>query len=144
VPSYSDEELAFARELQQNFGVEPAGMTTATQPLPPDGTTMGASTDVADVSWITPTMGCGMPTMPLGVSVHTWAATASHGTSIGKKGAIYAMRALALLGADLVTDADLRQSARADFAQRTNDTRYTSPLPLDMKRPLALEEAVTR
>ena len=140
VPNYSDEELAFARELQQNFGVEPAGMATALQPLPPDGTTMGASTDVADVSWITPTMGCGMPTMPLGVSVHTWAATASHGTSIGKKGAVYAMRALALLGADLMTDADLRRAARADFAQRTDGKGYSSPLPPEMQRPLALDQ----
>ncbi len=140
VPSYSDDELTFARELQQNFGVEQAGMTTAPQPLPPDGTTMGASTDVADVSWLTPTMGCGMPTMPLGVSVHTWAATASHGTIIGKKGAVHAMKALALLGADLVTDADLRQAARADFEQRTNGKGYTSPLAPDMKRPLSLEK----
>jgi hypothetical protein len=81
VPSFSEEEQAFARELQSNFGVDPQGMATTTTPLPADEPAFGFSTDVGDVSWCTPTMGCGMPTVPLEVGLHTWAATACHGTS---------------------------------------------------------------
>jgi aminobenzoyl-glutamate utilization protein B len=139
IPPYSDEERAFAEELQRNAGVTPNGLTTATSPMP-DGTfMMGASTDVGDVSWLTPTMGCSMPTMPIGINLHTWAATASHGTPIGLKGAVYAARALAALGADLVADADLRKAARADFERRTADKPYISALPEGQKLPRGLE-----
>lgn len=43
-PDYSTEELAFAREIQRNFGVEPRGMATETEPLVPDIVTFGFST----------------------------------------------------------------------------------------------------
>lgn len=140
IPTYSEEEQAFARELQQNFGVEPQGMTAETQPLGDESFLMGASTDVGDVSWNVPTMGCGMPTMPLGVVVHTWAATACHGTSIGLKGALQAARALAWTGLDLLIDAELRQAARDDFERRVSRHPYVSPLPPELKRPMGIPE----
>ncbi len=143
VPTFTEEEQAFARELQHNYGVEPEGMALETSPLGDENTPMGFSTDVGDVSWNVPTMGCGMPTMPLGVSVHTWAATASHGTDIGLKGAIQTARVLARTGLDLMTDAELRQAARADFEQRVKERPYTSPLSPEMKHPLEIPEWVT-
>jgi len=143
VPTFSQEEQAFARELQQNYGVEPEGMALETTPLIDENTSMGFSTDVGDVSWNAPTMGCGMPTMPLGVSVHTWAATACHGTSIGLKGAHQAARVLAWTGFDIMTDAELRQAARADFERRVKDRPYVSPLSPEMKHPLEIPEWVT-
>lgn len=143
IPSYTAEEQTFARELQQSFGVETQGLTTTTEPLGDETFLMGASTDVGDVSWNVPTMGCGMPTMPLGVAVHTWAATASHGTSIGIKGAIHAARVLAATGLDLLTDTALRQSARTDFERRVSDHPYLSPLPPEMQRPLGLPDWLT-
>ncbi|HLI70490.1 MAG TPA: amidohydrolase [Ktedonobacteraceae bacterium] len=142
IPAYTAEEMAFAQEIQRNYGVEPRGMATSTEPLSPDTLTFGFSTDVADVSWNTPTMGCGMPTMPLGVSVHTWAATACHGMSIGLKGAINAARVLAATGLDILTDPDLRQAARADFQRRTRGKPYVSPLGPEMTRPLELPDWV--
>src|SRR5260221_202250 len=138
VSAYSEEELAFAREIQQNFGVEPQGMASETEPLIDENTLEGFSTDVGDVSWNAPTMGCGMPTMPIGVNVHTWAATACHGMSIGLKGAIQAARVLAWTGIDIMTDAELRQSARADFERRVSGQPYISPLSPEMKQPLGL------
>src|SRR5215469_10016520 len=144
VPGYTGEEQAFARGLQSNFGVEPQGMATTTSPLPVDEPVEGFSTDVGDVSWCTPTMGCGMPTVPLEVGLHTWAATACHGTTIGLKGAIHAARVLAATGVDILTDADLRQAARADFERRTNGKPYTSPLGPEMERPLEIPAWVLR
>jgi aminobenzoyl-glutamate utilization protein B len=138
VPAFSEEEQAFARKLQQNYGVEPEGMASETLSLVDENTSMGFSTDVGDVSWNAPTMGCGMPTMPLGVSVHTWAATACHGMSIGLKGALQATRVLAWTGIDILTDAELRQAARADFERRVRGRPYVSPLSPDMKHPLEL------
>jgi aminobenzoyl-glutamate utilization protein B len=143
VPVFSEEEQSFARELQHNYGVKPEGMTSETLFLIDENTSMGFSTDVGDVSWNTPTMGCGMPTMPLGVSVHTWAATACHGTSIGLKGALQAARLLAWTGIDVMTVAELRQAARADFERRVRDQPYVSPLSPEMKHPLELPEWLT-
>ncbi len=140
VPAYTEEEQAFARELQRNFGVEPEGMTSETQPPPDENSSMGASTDVGDVSWNVPTMGCGMPTVPLGIAMHTWAATACHGTSIGLKGALQAARVLAATGLDILTDAGLRQAARADFERRVSGQAYVSPLSPEMERPLGIPD----
>jgi aminobenzoyl-glutamate utilization protein B len=76
VPQWTEAEQTFARELQQSFGVEPKGLTTTIIPLQNERT-LGGSSDVGDVSWLAPTMGLAMPSIPSGVSLHTWAATAS-------------------------------------------------------------------
>jgi aminobenzoyl-glutamate utilization protein B len=144
VPEYTEEELAFARELQTHFGVEPRGMAATVSPLRADEPAFGYSTDVGDVSWCTPTMGCGMPTVPLEVGMHTWAATACHGTSIGVKGAISATRVLTATGLDILTDAELRQAARADFERRTQGKPYVSPLGPEMEHPLEIPDWVLR
>jgi aminobenzoyl-glutamate utilization protein B len=142
IPAYTDAEQTFAKDLQDNFGIEKQGMASTAIPLPDDEPAFGYSTDVGDVSWCTPTMGCGMPTVPLGIGMHTWAATASHGTSIGLKGAFYAARVLAATGIDILTDAGLRQAARADFLRRTDGKPYVSPLGPEMKRPLEIPDWV--
>jgi len=142
VPGYTAEEEAFAREVQRNCGVEAQGMATTTTPLRADEPAFGFSTDVGDVSWCVPTMGCNMPTVPLDVSLHTWAATACHGTSIGLKGAVHAARVLTATGVDILTDADLRQAARADFERRTNGEPYVSPLGPEMEGPLEIPDWV--
>ena len=56
-PEYSDEEHSFARQLQGVLGIEQSGLSRevgalADEPEPPEG----GSTDVAEVSWITPTV----------------------------------------------------------------------------------------
>jgi aminobenzoyl-glutamate utilization protein B len=142
VPSYTGDEQAFARELQESNGIESQGMAQETTSLSDDEPAFGFSTDVGDVSWCVPTMGCGMPTVPLGIGMHTWAATACHGTGIGLKGAFAAARVLAATGIDLLTDDALRQAARADFERRTTGNPYRSPLDPEMERPLELPEWV--
>ena len=54
---YTNEEQEFARAIQRATGVEAKGLNGAIQPLEeqrPDPP--GGSTDVADVSWIVPTL----------------------------------------------------------------------------------------
>src|SRR5436309_1397539 len=46
VPTFTKEEQAFAREIQQNYGVEPEGMALETMPLGDENISMGFSTDV--------------------------------------------------------------------------------------------------
>ena len=139
VPEYTEEEIEFAKKCQVSYGVEPTGMPKEVIPPRSPVPTMGGSTDVAEASWITPTMGLLGQTIPEGSMVHTWQATACHGMSIGHKGMIMATKAIASLGADLFTDADLLAAAKADFKERVGDNAYTSLLDPEMLRPLGLE-----
>ena len=87
------------------------------------------STDVSDVSYITPTGTIVTATAPLGTPGHSWQQVAASGSDIGFKGAIFAAKALALSTLDLFTKPDLLQAARAEFQQSTGGKPYVSPLP---------------
>ncbi|NJM08441.1 amidohydrolase [Candidatus Gracilibacteria bacterium] len=136
-PDWSTEEQAFATACQRELGLPELGLTTRVLPLQPEPT-LGGSSDVAEVSWNAPTMGVAMPTLPLRVSLHTWAATACAGMSIGLKGALSAAHVIALTALDVLSDAELRAAARDDFARRTADYTYVSPLPPEQLHPLNL------
>jgi len=139
VPKFSKEENEFAVNLQKSVGLKPTGMASKVQSLPNEPT-VGGSTDVGDVSWIVPTMGLGVESIPQGIGLHTWMATASHGTSIGKKAAVTAAKVLALTGWDILTDAGLREEMKADFARRTKGFTYKSPIPDLIKEPISLPD----
>ena len=87
-------------------------------------------------------MGFAMPTMPLGVPLHTWAVTACGGMSIGVKGALAATDVLARMAFDLLTDDELLAAARADLERRRGAYTYVSPLPPEQRRPIDLPEWV--
>ena len=131
--------MAFAESLQKEGGFEPTGMTNKIMSLPKEPT-VGGSTDVGDVSWITPTMGLLMPTIPEGIGVHTWMATASHGTSIGTKAAVAAAKVMALTGMDILTDSEFLNQVKADFDRRTQGFVYKSPIPEKIKEPVGLPD----
>lgn len=139
IPKWTDDEQAFARELQKAFDVAEKGMAQNVMPMPEEPK-MGGASDVGDVSYNTPTMGITMPTVPVGVSLHTWAATAVHGMSIGTRCAVQTARVLAAMGIDALTDADLRKAAREDFVRRTEGTTFTSALPSDRIEPSAMPD----
>ena len=106
----------------------------------PNEITRGGFSDVGDVSYNTPTMGLVAPTIPKGVALHSWPATASHGMGIGFKGAVTASQVLALTGIDILSDADFRKAAWADFNKRTKGFTYTSPIPDTIKEPSGLPD----
>jgi aminobenzoyl-glutamate utilization protein B len=138
-PAWDDEEQAFAHACQRELGIAEAGLAPAVMPLL-DEPLLGGSTDVAEVSWNTPTMGIAMPTMPLGVSLHTWPVTACAGMSIGLKGALAATDVLARAAVDLLADEELRAEARADLERRRGDYRFVSALPPEQRHPIDLPD----
>ena len=95
-------------------------------PTPP---LMGGSTEVADVSWITPTGQMTTTCWPLGTPGHSWQTVASCGSSIGNKGMIFAAKTMALAGLDLLTKSDLLAEAKAEFNRALAGRAYVSPLP---------------
>lgn len=120
---WTDEEQAFAKTMQKEVGVAEDGLATTISP-DPKGAAFGASTEVGDVSYCVPTMGVIVSSWPLNIAPHHWGATASNGMSIGRKGAIKAAHILAATGLDLLTDAELRSAALAEFNERTGGKPY--------------------
>lgn len=142
-PVWTAEEQAFARACQEAMGLPPAGM--ATQVLPVVGPVkVGGSSDLGDVSKVTPLGVFGWPTVGLGTSLHTWAVTAAGGMSIGDRASLDTARILAGMGHDVMADAGMRDAARADLAARLADAPYLPLLPADQKTPVRLPEGLRK
>ena len=136
-PQWTSEEQEFAKQMQQSEGYEELGLSSVITP-DPKGIAIGGASDVGDISYITPTMGVAIACWPLGFAPHTWAATACNGMSIGKKGMMRAAEILALVGFDLITDAEFLAAAKVEFLERTGGKPYQSLCQSDVP-PLAAE-----
>ena len=92
------------------------------------------STEVGDVSWITPTAQFRATTWAVGTPAHTWQAVAANG-DFGRKGMVYAAKVLAGTTHDLLADADLRAEARTAWERDRDGRDYETPLPADAEPP---------
>jgi aminobenzoyl-glutamate utilization protein B len=103
----------------------------------------GGSTDVSDISWVTPTVGLGTATFVPGSAGHSWQNVAAAGSTIGIKGAVNAAKTLALTGADLFSNPETIKKAKAELDQRRGPTfAYKAmlgdrPPALDYRKPSA-------
>jgi aminobenzoyl-glutamate utilization protein B len=88
------------------------------------------STDVGDVSWLTPTAQIHVASWPNGCPGHSWQNVSCDRTSIGHKAAIHAGKVLATSAIDLMQHPELLAKARAEFEKRTAEG-YTCPVPED-------------
>jgi len=136
-PAFSKEEQEFARSLQKFVGVDEVGFLDEIKQLAGEAEApRGGSTDVAEVSYLAPTAGFSIATAAEGVPWHSWATTACHGMSGGRKGAVVAAKVLAATGADLLSQPGLLASTREFFENATEGKTYESPIPVDQKPPL--------
>ncbi len=148
---FTERERQFGRELQATFpegsvqrGFDWMQLSTSAEleratlddplweaiyPHSPTPPLMGGSTEVADVSWITPTGQITTTCWPLGTPGHSWQTVASSGSSIGAKGMLLASKTMALAGLDLLTQADLLAEAKAEFERARTGRDYVTPLP---------------
>jgi len=137
--SYTSEEIAFARKIQESTGKPQVGLHTKIEPLEETNPSAGGgSTDVGDVSWVVPTIRLGVATAPLGTPWHSWAVVACGGMSIGHKGMLHASKTLSMTMVDLFEDPKKVEAVKAEYKQRKGDTVYKGllpdgPPPLDRK-----------
>jgi len=132
-------EVEFAHQLQEATGKKQTGMKTMAEPLDEDpGEPEGGSTDVADVSWVVPTLHLSVTTAPADTPWHAWPVVAAGGMSIGHKGMLYAAKAMAATMVDLYLDAAARAAIRQEWLEEKGDRVYESflgdgppPLPED-------------
>ena len=85
------------------------------------------STDVGDVSWLTPTAQFNTVCEPAGVPGHSWQIVSCGASSIGDKGLLYAAKILALAGIELFEKPETLAAARTEFEDRTKKG-YTCPI----------------
>lgn len=127
---YTEEEQNFARAIQQATGVEAKGLNGAIQPLEePKPDPPGGSTDVADVSWIVPTLHVSVTTAAEGAPWHAWPVVACGGMSIGHKGMMQAAKVLAATMVDLFEDAKTREAIQTEFKEKTKGQVYKPYIP---------------
>ena len=151
LPVYTDEEMALAKALKETFIPGPLpGTLTADIPalkkvvmektqngtavlnnfiLPyyPSSTFSPGSTDVGDVSWLTPTAQFTAVTWPSGSPGHSWQNVSCGKTGISHKGLLMAAKVLAGAVADLMEDPQLLKNARDEFSV-TAAEGYDCPL----------------
>ena len=142
-PAFDDRDYAYAREFESQL--EPAARQSVLNsyfapaevaPMELDqkvianidyGKVMAGSTDVGDVSYITPFAQMTAACWPVGISSHTWMSCACTGSSIGMKALLFVSKSLAGTLYDLLTQGEILQAAKDEFARSLNGVKYISP-----------------
>jgi aminobenzoyl-glutamate utilization protein B len=146
---FTPEEVAYGKKIAEAFpetlrrGILRAeklpesgfdtGLSGAVEPIRDRGDVMPGSTDVSDVSWITPTAQFTTPCFPYAIPGHSWGITATGAMSIGHKGMVHAAKALAMTAVDLFNDPALLKQAQDEFKASTDGRPYKCPIPADVK-----------
>ena len=154
VPEYTDEEMEYASALKSTYEVDVVPSYAASvdaemakyvkdntgdlskticdfiMPVYHSRAFTPGSTDVGDVSWLTPTAQIHTVCFTLGSPGHSWQNVSCGKTSVAHKGMLLAAKALALSAVKLMEDETLLRIAKKEFAERSEDG-YTCPIEPD-------------
>ncbi|MFQ5791294.1 MAG: amidohydrolase [Acidobacteriota bacterium] len=140
-PEFTEQEQAFARAIQKTLEIEEKGLATSIEPLKPfeerdlDHYIGSGSTDVAEVSLITPTVGLNVASWVLGSPGHHWSVVACAGHSTGEKGMLVAAKVLAATALDIMQEPGTLAAMRDEFEKTMNGKKYLSSIPADVEPP---------
>ncbi|MGG5887455.1 M20 family metallopeptidase [Falsiroseomonas sp. HC035] len=155
-PQFSDEDRAFAAEIQKTLreedilsgyrrqGVAPEtgkALCDLIVPLGAKGAGMNGSTDVGDVAWKVPTVQARGATYAIGTPGHSWQVVAQGKAPAAHTGMVHVAKVMAGTAVDAIRNPDLIAKAKADHAARTGGRPYESPLPADAKPALGMSLA---
>jgi aminobenzoyl-glutamate utilization protein B len=152
-PEFSQEEIEFARQISTScpesdipglltkiFGKEARGLVppdaVLLAPIMPNTKTdfvLPGSTDVGDVSWVTPTGQIEATCHALKTPGHSWQAAAQSGMGIGYKGMLFTAKVLALAALEFMASPARLRLAREEFEQKIKVTPYVCPIPDGIK-----------
>ncbi|MBQ6831882.1 MAG: amidohydrolase [Oscillospiraceae bacterium] len=156
LPAYTSEEWCFAQQLKDTFhSTQLPGQRTEDDPklqayvrkqtqdgtkalndfiLPYDRSTAfnPGSTDVGDVSWLTPTAQFTAVTWVSGSPGHSWQNVSIGKSSIAHKGLLYAAKVLAGATADMMSNSKLLNEIRDEFSVAAADG-YDCPVEYGYK-----------
>jgi aminobenzoyl-glutamate utilization protein B len=105
--------------------------------LPFDGTPLArpGSTDVGDVSWITPTAQVYGACWAIGTPGHSWQVVAQGKSPAAHKAMLHAAQAIAATALDVVHSPELLARAKAERTEKTGGKPYLCPIPDDVVPP---------
>lgn len=144
-PDFTKEEVQFAKRIQKTLSEEELhnlwhdsmkDQILSDTILPLTDEEAFASTDVADVSQVTPTSQAHAVTMANGTSLHTWQVVAQGGASIGQKGMLHAGKVIAATAVEVMQDEELMEQAKQELNEKLGGKRYVSPIPEDVVPPV--------
>jgi aminobenzoyl-glutamate utilization protein B len=110
-------------------------------PPPLNRVQLTGSTDVGDVSWVTPTVSLMGPCLAIGTTPHTWQWVAQGKLPAAHKGMVYSAKAIAATAVELFVEPALLAQAREEFTERAKRHPYVSPIPDDVVAPPLREGA---
>ncbi len=148
-------EIAFAQEIQDTLTQEEKGSTlnalvnvygrkegaelaekilkdpisSMVLPYLPNEKSSSGSTDVADVSWLAPTVQCRVSCYALNTPGHSWQQVAQGKLIWAHDGMLTAAKAMAGVGLDLLRNPELLEKAKAELVERTGPEGYKCPIP---------------
>jgi aminobenzoyl-glutamate utilization protein B len=137
MPAWSAEEQAFARALQKELGAKEEGMPQEVEKLvaPTGASYGGGSSDVGDVTLITPTATIGFPGAAPGAIGHHWSNVACWYGSTAWKGLNAGAKAIAASAIDLLTRPEELAKLRKEFEEYAKTHPYKPFLPADATPP---------
>ena len=155
VPEYTEEEYAFAKALDDNVENKKPGLPGGINPeddafefvdeasehgnkalndfiLPyiHKTTSTPGSTDVGDVSWLTPTVQVHTACFVAHAPGHSWQNVSCGMSTIGDKGLIQAAKVLSGTAIDLFENPEIISKAKEEFDRKTKEG-FLSPVPED-------------
>jgi aminobenzoyl-glutamate utilization protein B len=113
----------------ENYATAP--LLEAISPLVFADTAVG-STDVGDVSWVTPTAQVLIACEPQGTPPHSWQWVANGKSDVAHKGLLSAGKVIATTAYDFLTQPDLLAEVQAEFANMVENTPFVSGIPADV------------
>ena len=97
---------------------------------------MGGSTDVADVSWVVPTVSLWGANYAIGTPFHSWQMTAQGKSSIAIKGMTHAAMVMAATGYDLISNKTILDDAWSEHNKTIEKEGYMLPISLSASPPI--------
>ncbi|UCE41005.1 MAG: amidohydrolase [Candidatus Aminicenantes bacterium] len=138
--TYTEEEILYAQKIQKEAGIDEKGMVVNIEKLKePEKYPEGGSTDVAEVSWITPTIHLSITCAPHGIPWHSWAVVASSKHPIGYKGMFLAAKVMAATALDLLRSPDVLEEMKKEFDEKRKGYTYKSGISPDQKPPVRIK-----
>ena len=128
-PVYTAEEQRYAAALYATYphSDSPQPISEGVTPYVHSDAHDYGSSDVGDVSWLTPTSQILTATFPAGAPGHSWQNVAIGKHSVAHKGMIYAAQTLCGAVVDLFENPTLLTEARNEWQQKTH-MGYTCPI----------------
>lgn len=126
-PEWDEKDIAMAKGLQRELGVEQTGLATGPGRLrgPATNRTGGGSDDIGDVSWVVPTVTLNYPANIPGAPGHNWANAVAMATPIAHKGVVAGAKVQAMTMLDILLTPQLVTDAWDYFRNvQTKDTKY--------------------